>query len=134
MNSEAVFCDICGEECKSERGLLYHKLRSFRHNNNNCDNTANNFLNFDSICMKNMMKLPDYLLLRWLLFTAAFQIIVGCIPDYLMVRWVLFIPAFQVFGNAFDIIFAEYSIIYYNIPYYLLLNSTLFTVVFQIIY
>ena len=49
MNSEAVFCDICGEKCKSERGLLYHKLRSFRHNNNKYDNTANtNFLNENS--------------------------------------------------------------------------------------
>ena len=57
--------------------------------------------------------IPDFCWGFDILHFAAFQIIVGCIPDYLMVRWVLFIAAFQVFGNAFDIIFAESSIIYY---------------------
>ena len=48
MNSEALFYDICGVQCKNERGLLYHKQRAYRHNNNKYENSAKNFLNENS--------------------------------------------------------------------------------------
>jgi predicted alpha/beta hydrolase len=48
MKLEACFCDLCGVQWKNERGLIYHKQRSFRHNINKYDNPAKNFLNENS--------------------------------------------------------------------------------------